>query len=70
MKLEPQFIGVATLAACLISPVFAQNAPVPEAPVVEVADAEENPALVSARDHLAKGRWEMAIAAEIGRAHV
>ena len=42
---------------------FAQNAPVPEAPAVEVADAEENPALASARDHLAKGRWEMAIAA-------
>ena len=41
MKLEPQFIGVATLAACLVSPVFAQNAPVPEAPVVEVADVEE-----------------------------
>ena len=63
MKLEPQFIGVATLAACLVSPVFAQNAPVPEAPVVEVADVEENPALAAARDHLAKGRWEMAIAA-------
>ena len=63
MKLEPQFIGVATLAACLVSPVFAQNAPVPEAPVAEVVEAEENPALASARDHLAKGRWEMAIAA-------
>ena len=63
MKLEPQFIGVATFAACLVSPVFAQNAPVPEAPVAEVVEAEENPALASARDHLAKGRWEMAIAA-------
>ena len=42
MKLEPQFIGVTTLAACLVSPVFAQNAPVPEAPVAEVVEAEEN----------------------------